>query len=125
MGPLVPSLLLSPIFLIFAWFFRATFVFGGIPLFSAALVIGALLLVFDYHRHYSKFAKKDPDRLQSEEYRFQKAQMHMIASKELPHPIPVDELPLQDPVSNLTERGSQSNEGQEPASSGTDEEKAS
>ena len=94
-------------------------------LFSAAFVIVALLLVFDYHRHYSKFANKDPDRLQSEEYRFQTARMHMIASKELPRPMAVDELRLRDPVSNLAEHGSQSKDDQAPASISTDEEKAS
>ena len=30
MGPLVPSLLLSPIFVIFAWLFRSTAVIGGV-----------------------------------------------------------------------------------------------
>ena len=124
MGPLVPSLLLSPVFLMLAWLFKSTLVFGGIPLLSAALVIGALLPVLDYHRHYSKFARDDPDRLQSEEYRFQTARMHMIASKELPHPIPVEKLALQDPVPNLTENESQTKEDQAPASVNSDEEKA-
>ena len=93
MGPLVPSLLLIPVFLFAAWLFRSTFVISGCPIISTGLVIGVLGIVFSYHRHYASFAKNDPDRLQSEEYRYETARMQMIAAKELRDPIPAEELP--------------------------------
>ena len=102
MGPLVPSLALCPLLLLFAWLFRSVAVVGNIPIILVVLVIAALWIVFEYLRHYSRFAKNDPDRLQSEEYRYQTTRL-MIAAKELPHPVPVDELPLADPAANLSE----------------------
>lgn len=102
MGPLVPPLVLCPILLLFAWLFRSVAIVGNIPSISVVLVIAALWIVFDYHRHYSRFAKTDPDRLQSEEYRYQTTRL-MIAAKELPHPVPAEELPLADPAANLPE----------------------
>ena len=53
-----------------------------------------------YLRHYVLFAKHDPDRLQSEEYRYETARMQMIASKDLPQPMPEGGVLLKDPVEN-------------------------
>ena len=87
MGPLVPSIIvLVPGFIVAAWFFRSTAMVKGVPLISVLFVIAALGIVIDYHRRYAFFAKNDPDRLQSEEYRYKTAQMRMIAAKELPNP---------------------------------------
>ena len=102
MGPLVPPLVLCPLLLLFAWIFRSEAVVSNIPIISVALVIAALWIVLDYHRHYSRFARNDPDRLQSEEYRYQTTRL-MIAAKELPHPVPAEELSLADPATNLPE----------------------
>ena len=64
MGPLVPSLILCPFFVGVAWLFRSVAVVSGVPLFSALFVLAALIIVFNYHRHYAWFVKHDPDRLQ-------------------------------------------------------------
>ena len=53
-----------------------------------------------YLRHYALFAKHDPDRLQSEEYRYETARMQMIASKDLPQPIPEGSALLKESVEN-------------------------
>ena len=67
MGPLVPILLISLVLLFFAWLFESTLVIGGVPLITVACVLVALWLIINYNRHYARFAKHDPDRLQSEE----------------------------------------------------------
>jgi len=97
MGPLVPMLLLIPVLLGSAWLFRSTFVIRSCPIISTGLVILVLWIVLSYLRHYASFAKNDPDRLQSEEYRYETARLQMIAAKELPGPIPAEELPLEAP----------------------------
>ena len=127
MGPLVPSLvLLSPGLIFAAWWFRSIAVIKGVPLISALFVIVALWIVFDYHRHYASFAKNDPDRLQSEEYRYQTARMQqMIAAKELPDPIPAEELSLGDPMENPDVPRPSSEEDEPSTSTDTDEEKTS
>ena len=127
MGPLVPSLVLCPLLLLFAWLFRSAAVVvvavvGNIPIISVILVIAALWVVVDYHRHYSRFARTDPDRLQSEEYRYQTTRL-MIAAKELPHPVPAEELPLADPAANLS--GPEVPVEQPTGATDTDEERAS
>ena len=104
MGPLVPSLLLSPFFVGAAWLFRSVAVVSDVPLLSALFVLAALFIVFSYHRHYARFAKNDPDRLQSEQYRYETQRMQMIAAKELRHPMPADSLPLAEPAENPAER---------------------
>ena len=104
MGPLVPSLLLCPVFISAAWVFRSVAVIGPVPLFSTVFVLAAVGIVLSYHRHYASFAKRDPDRLQSEEYRYETARMQMIAAKELRHPVPADELPLADSTENPVEK---------------------
>lgn len=103
MGPLVLPLLLSPVLLSFAWLFESTLVIKGIPLITVACVFVALWLIFNYNRHYAQFAKHDPERLQSEEYRYETTRLQMIASKELPEPVSADELPLANPAPNLPE----------------------
>ena len=126
MGPLVPSLIvLVPGFIVAAWFFRSTAMIKGVPLISVLFVIAALGIVIDYHRRYAFFAKNDPDRLQSEEYRYKTAQMRMIAAKELPNPMPAEELSLEDPRKNSDAPRASSEEDEPPASTDTDEEKLS
>ena len=123
MGPLVPPLLLSPVLLGAAWLFRSTFVIQDCPVISVLLVVVALGIVVHYLYHYSSFAKNDPDRLQSEEYRYETARMQMIAAKELRYPIPAEELALQEPRENLAEPGPFFEEGIPPASTDSEEEK--
>ena len=123
MGPLVPTLILCPVFLFVAWLFKSTFVLGGCPMLSTALVFLAVCIVIFYLFHYASFAKSDPDRLQSEEYRYETARMQMIAAKELPHPIPAESLSLDDPRENLAAPEPPAED--EIASTGTDEEKPS
>ena len=126
MGPLVPSIIvLVPGFIVAAWFFRSTAMIKGVPLISVLFVIAALGIVIDYHRRYAFFAKNDPDRLQSEEYRYKTAQMRMIAAKELPNPMPAEELSLEDPRKNLDAPRPSSEEDEPLASTDTDEEKLS
>lgn len=126
MGPLVPLIIvLVPGFIVAAWFFRSIAMIKGVPLISVLFVIAALGIVLDYHRRYAFFAKNDPDRLQSEEYRYKTAQMRMIAAKELPNPMPTEELSLEDPEKNLDAPRPSSEEDEPPASTDTDEEKLS
>ncbi len=125
MGPLVPTLLLSPALLFFSWLFESTLVIGGIPLISVACVLVALWLIFNYNRHYARFAKSDPDRLQSEEYRYETERMKMIAAKELPDPVSPDELPLSDPAPKLSNHEASTQEKDSLASTNIDEEQAS
>ncbi len=103
MGPLVLPLLLSPVLLFFAWLFEPTLVIKDVPVITVACVLVALWLIFNYTRHYGRFAKHDPDRLQSEEYRYETARLQMIAAKKLPEPVSADELPLPDLAPNLPE----------------------
>ena len=93
MGPLVPLLFLALVFVLVSYLFRETAVVHGVPIFTAVFVLAALVIIFSYLRHYTAFAKRDPDRLQSEEYRLLTMQQ-MIAAKELRHPVPVETLPL-------------------------------
>ena len=95
----------------------------GVPLISVLFVVAALGIAIDYHRRYAFFAKNDPDRLQSEEYRYKTAQMRMIAAKEFPNPMPAEELSLEDPRKNLDAPRPSSEEDEPPASTDTDEEK--
>ena len=120
MGPLVPSLALCPLLLLFAWLFRSVAVVGDIPVISCVLAIAAVWTVFDYHRQYSMFAGTDPDRLQSEEYRYQIMRL-MIAAREIPDTISAEELRLADPAENLAEF--EGTVGQPTGSSDADEER--
>lgn len=121
MGPLVLPLLLSPVLLFFAWLFESTLVIKGIPLITVVCVLVALWLIFNYTRHYGRFAKHDPDRLQSEEYRYETARLQMIAAKKLPEPVSVDELPLPDLAPNLPEPEA-STQGEGPLTSNNNDE---
>ena len=104
MGPLVPTLIMSVALLVFAKLFESTLVIKDVPLITVLCVLVALWLIFNYTRHYGRFAKHDPDRLQSEKYRSETMRMKMmIAAKELPQPVSADELPLADPAPNLPE----------------------
>ena len=101
MGALVPTLLISLVLLFFAWLFKSTLVIGGVPLITVACVLVALWLIIKYNRHYAWFAKHDPNRLQSEEYRLEEYRLlALIKGKDLQAPIPMDELPLTDPAPN-------------------------
>ncbi len=100
MGPLVPVLILIPVFLTAAWLFRSTFVIAGCPIITTGLVIASLWIVLTYLRHFATFAKNDPDRLQSEQYRYETRRMQMIAAKELPYPIAAKDLTLEEPGEN-------------------------
>ena len=103
MGPLVPLLLLVPVFIGAAWLFKSVAVVAGVPLFSALFALAPLVIVFYYLRQYASFAKHDPDRLQSEKYRYETQRMQMIAAKDLEHPMPAESLPLADPAENPEE----------------------
>ena len=103
MGPLVPLLLLVPVFIGAAWLFKSVAVVAGVPLFSALFALPPLVIVFYYLRQYASFAKHDPDRLQSEKYRYETQRMQMIAAKDLEHPMPAESLPLADPAENPEE----------------------
>ena len=94
MGPLVPMLLLVPIFLTCAYLFRGT---AWICLIFVLVSIG---IVIEYFRQFSRFANTDPDRLQSEEYRYEMHKIQLISAKELPGPVPLDVLDAGDPRSN-------------------------
>ena len=122
MGPLVLPLMLSPVLLFFAWLFESTLVIKGIPLITVACVLAALWLIFNYTRHYGRFAKHDPDRLQSEEYRVEIAWQKIISAKELPDPMTADELSISDPVSKLSEPEASTQEKDSLASTDIDEE---
>jgi hypothetical protein len=94
MGSLLPVLLLVPFFLGSAWLFREQQIISGI------LILAALGIVTNYCRHFAKFANTDPDRLQSEEYRYEMTRIQMIAAKELPYPISAESLNLPAATSN-------------------------
>ena len=108
--------------LLFAWLFRDTAVVKGIPAITAVLVAAVLWVLFDYHRHYASFAKNDPDRLQSEEYRYEMTRVQMLAAKGLSEPLPADSLPLDEPKRNVPEDGMPKGDGDESASAETDRE---
>ena len=88
MGPLIPLLVLVPVLLVAAWLFRQVAVIDGVPGFSAFFVLGSFVIIAMYLRHYGRFAKEDPDRLQSEEYRVRMEQLELqrVVAKEGPLP---------------------------------------
>jgi hypothetical protein len=94
MGPLIPALSLSPAFLLGAWMFR------GNEVLCWFLILAAVGIVAFYFRHYERYAKTAPDRLQSEEYRCEMTRLNLIAAKELPVPMPVEALNLSKPMFN-------------------------
>lgn len=90
MGPMVPVLFVVPFF-IAGSIWLAT---NGPTWLSAGFGIAAIAIPSAYTILYSYFGRTDPDRLQSEEFRHQMHQLHMIAGKDLPFPIPADSLQL-------------------------------
>lgn len=119
MGSLVPLLFVTFGFVLAAWFFRSVAVISDVPIFSAVFVLAALYPVLSYLRHYAWFAKHDPDRLQSEEYRLLKVQQ-MIAAKGTAPLIPADSLPLKNPMENTVEPRSPDESEKGPESTDTD-----
>ena len=77
MGPLIPLLLLVPILIFAAWLFLEVAVIKSVQSFSALCMLGILVIVAMYLRHYGRFAKEDPDRLQSEEFRVRMEQLEL------------------------------------------------
>lgn len=124
MGPMVPLLALIPVFLGAGWLFRTIAVVRGIPLITTGCVLATLAIVGFYLYHFHRFARKDPDRLQSEEYRFGMARMHMIAAKDLPYAIPADRLSLAEPTENPIQHEPQTQEEKSSDSEVAEEEKA-
>lgn len=91
---MVPLLGLVPVLL------GAMYLFRTMLLFAIPLGLGWFGIIIAYYCQYARFAKNDPDRLQSERYRYEMKRMHMIAAKELPGPVPADFVSLDEPVSN-------------------------
>jgi hypothetical protein len=98
MGPLAFTLLLVPVLLIIA-----AWTSSSSPILSAASFVTAIGLLIEYLRKFDYFAKNDPDRLQSEEYRYGIKQLQMIAAKELPREMPAEVLQLTHAVPNPTQ----------------------
>ena len=121
MGSLVPLLFVTFGFVLAAWFFRSVAVISDVPIFSAVFVLAALYPVLSYLRHYAWFAKHDPDRLQSEEYRLLKVQQ-MIVAKDLRHPLTEGSPPLLDSMENPVETLPPDRGEERPESEDTEEE---
>lgn len=94
MGPLALLLFLVPIFLLAAWMFR------DMPIVLTVCVLIAVGIPLEYARQFGRFAAQDPERLQSEHYRYELKRMQMIAAKELPYPLPADSLGLPPATTN-------------------------
>ena len=94
MGPLAPLLLLVPFFLTAAWVFKDTAVI------LIVFVLAAIAIPIGYFSQFAKFAKNDPDRLQSEHYRYEMKKIQIIAGKGLPFPVSADTLQLSPAVPN-------------------------
>lgn len=92
MGPLVPALSLVPVLGFLAWLLADVFVVSGIPIYSTLCFAGIFAVVGIYLAQYARFAKQDPDRLQSEEYRVQMRKLQMTRLKDEQEYIPADEL---------------------------------
>ena len=84
MGPLTPLLFIVPFLIGAAWLFRDMVLIHDIPVFSSLFLLAVFIIIGSYVRHYGRFAKKDPDRLQSEEFRIQIEQLHLqrVVAKE-------------------------------------------
>ena len=119
MGPLIPVLLLVPVLFAFAWLFSDVVVIAQIPG-VRALCLAAIVVIFGHYLwHYSKFAKNDPDRLQSEQYRVQMQHLQLVAAKDLPEPLPAEV--LEDPTANPVTLESQDSDGDDRPSESTEE----
>lgn len=88
-------------------------------MFSVSFLILMIIIVGHLMWRYLKFAKHDPDRLQSERYRVQMHRIEVIAAKSMPEPLPANALraPEENPLAfdNGSEdtKASQSTEGKE------------
>ncbi len=102
MGPLVPALSLVPVLGFFAWLLADVFVLRGVPVFSTLCFAGIVAVVGVYLAQYIRFAKHDPDRLQSEQFRVQMQQLQMIKAKDLRDYLPAEV--LAQPTSMLTDK---------------------
>ncbi len=118
MGPLIPVLALVPILGFFSWLFIGEAVIGGVPIFSALCFIGITVIIGHYLWNYSSFASRDPDRLQSEQYRtrMQQLQVQLIVAKDLPEPLLADvlETPTPNPSALEVQDDSEDNSPMEP-----------
>lgn len=99
MTPLIALLFLVPVFIWAAYLFRSVAVIRRVPIISTLFAVVSLAIPLIYWRYYDWFAKHDPDRLQSEEYRVE-VMKQTIAAKELPYPVPVENLSLAGPTEN-------------------------
>ncbi len=101
LGPLVPLLGVAVAFVLVALLFVDVAVFHGIPLISAVLVATSIAIVAVFLFQYMKFARGDPDRLQSEHFRVQMQHMQLMGAKGLSEPVSAEL--LDDPKSNPAE----------------------
>ena len=92
MGPLVPALSLVPVLGFLAWLLEDVFVYNGIPVFSIICIVGIVSVIGIYLAQYVRFARHDPDRLQSEEYRVQMRKLQMARFKDQQEYIPAEGL---------------------------------
>ncbi len=93
MGPLVLPLLVAGLVLLpAASLLRNVAVYHGLPVISAALVLASLWTLFHYLSHYSRFAKRDPDRLQSETHQLEMRRMQYLTGKDRLDPLTPDVL---------------------------------
>ena len=125
MGPLVPLLVLAGGFVVAAWFFRSSAQVHGAPIFSAALIAAALLVAGLYCYQYLWYARRAPDRLQSEQYRIEMTRMKMVAARELPRPSPASSLPMDRSTDSPTERQPPAGGKEGPESGSAEEERES
>lgn len=100
MGPLVPMLPFSLALFILAWLFRDSMIVAGVPVFTGLCGLLACGIVIHYLWHFSKFARNEPDRLQSEQYQIQVKQMQTVSAKSLSEPLAPDM--LNEPSENLS-----------------------
>jgi hypothetical protein len=94
MSGIIPTLFLVPVFLGAAWLFR------GLQPLLVLFSVSAVGIVVFYLYSYLRFATKDPDRLQSEEYRYGIRRLNLISGTGLREPVTAEELPLEDPTYN-------------------------
>ena len=99
MDPLIPMVILVPILGGLAWLCREVAVLWGVPSFSALCFVGIVVIIGVYVWHYSRFATRDPDRLQSERYRVRMEQLELqrIWAKDGPWPVEELESPTPNP----------------------------
>lgn len=115
MGPLLPLVALVPLLILAAWALKGVLVIWNVPILSVCFSLAAFWIILQYYRQYERFAKTDPDRLQSENYRYETARMQLIAAKGLPYPMPAESLAIDEPGTNDAKHGiddKQTNDGE-------------